>query len=195
MIYHGGTYYLGGSCVDADDKEWIQLVNTYPFLYPVEIFDQLTKKFRVLPAMSVSRAHARMESLGKYLYIIGGQSDDEEGTFQKSVEAYDPEENTWSDVADMNEPHEDCLSVTYDGLLYVFGGRSNDQISRQSFECYNPETNKWTVLEPLCPNNINDWSDWDIVAADGWIIVRETKTLTFIDITLTKGNGNLRSKR
>ena len=75
----------------------------------------------------------------------------------------------------MNEPHEDCLSVTFNGLLYVFGGRSNDQISRQSFECYNPETNKWTVLEPLCPNNIKDWLDWDIVAVDGWIIVRETE--------------------
>ena len=179
LIYHAGKYYLGGECINANDKEWIHLLYTYSFWSSVEVFDLLTKKFKPMPAMRVSRDHARMESLGKYLYVIGGQSDDE-GPILKSVEAYDPEANTWFNVADMNEPRKDCLSVTYNGLLFVFGGFegrnyfNSHQKFKSSFECYDPNTNKWTVLEPLYIKNFkSSLVDLDIVADDGWIIVRE----------------------
>ena len=97
----------------------------------------------------------------------------------RSVEAYDSEEKTLSSVADMNETRELCYSVTYNGLLYVLGGYTEWIEETQmfniksSFECYNSKTNNWTVLlDSMCSNNFDEKAEFEVVASDGWIVVR-----------------------
>ena len=133
--------------------------------------------------------------------FIGGKSC-EDGTQLKSVEAYDPETNNWFQVADMNEPHEECISVTYNGLLYVLGGyfyRRTRYMFKSSFECYDPKANKWTILEPICTENFQLGVGIDLIADDGWIIVKVNlkinKCDTDTDTTLRVELGDMRGKR
>ena len=72
---------------------------------------------KILPDMKRSRKNARLESLGQYLYVIGGVSDDE--TTLSSVEIYDPEADSWLEAGNLNVPRYDCISVTLNGHLYV----------------------------------------------------------------------------
>ena len=79
----------------------------------------------------------RFESLGKYLYVLGGENYDDGGAV-RSVEAFDPEANSWITVADMNEARARFWSVTYNGLLYVMGGTRREKgkgLHVSSFEC------------------------------------------------------------
>jgi len=175
LIFHGGKYYVGNHDEgnNNDEESSVEGLRDYPLISPFWVLDPTDKKLKALPEMRIPRHWTRWESLGKYLYVIGGLHLDNDGLL-KDVEAYDPEANTWTTVADMNVAREACHSVTYNGLLYVIDvifefGDKNDQAS---FECYNPTTNKWTLLEPMRSKKFNKNVGIDVVADDGFIIVR-----------------------
>ena len=173
MIYHDGKLYTT-DITTLNHDIFLRSYRRVPFSFEdsLKVFDSNRNDYNELPLMSVTRKYAKMESLGKYLYVIGGESNN--GNLLKNVEAYDPEANTWSTIADMNVARKNCLSVTYNGLLYAFGGNRKEFEDKTSFECYNPTTNKWTVLE--CEDFEENFCEQDdeeyyIVADDGWIII------------------------
>lgn len=68
----------------------------------------------------------------------------------KSTYVYDPESDTWSQLADMNHARRKPAAAFIDGLLYVAGGG----IAKESplstiLEIYNPATDSWTLGAPM----------------------------------------------
>lgn len=97
------------------------------------------------------------------IYLIGGSlSINRGGPFGLStVEAYDPQTNTWQKVADMPIPRNYPEVAVVNGLIYVFGGSSakdrkivNMQLPVR-VEAYDPATDTWTRKKDMPVSRIN----------------------------------------
>ncbi|MBN3291763.1 KLH33 protein, partial [Polypterus senegalus] len=62
---------------------------------------------------------------------------------------YDPYQNSWQQLADMNQPRNYCSTVILNGLIYVLGGDIDTDHNLDTVECYNPTTNTWRFSHPL----------------------------------------------
>ena len=153
IIFHEGKYYTGEQSFETEESIFL---STSPFKSPLKVFDPINKVMKILPDMKRSRKNARLESLGQYLYVIGGVSDDE--TTLSSVEIYDPEADSWLEAGNLNVPRYDCISVTLNGHLYVIGGfrGSGDSVDVKLKSTYfNPSTNEWNSMSAM----VDDRSD------------------------------------
>ena len=92
------------------------------------------------------------------LYVVGGTNASMVPV--RTVEAYDPKTNTWTSKAPMPTERHHLELAEVDGKLYALGGRilgdgvaSEDMdIDLTNFnrnEMYDPDTNTWTVKEPM----------------------------------------------
>lgn len=63
--------------------------------------------------------------LGRYLYVVGGNSSQSE--VLKTVERYSFDEEKWTSVAPMQFPRASPAVSSVDGFLYVAGG---DQVRK-----------------------------------------------------------------
>ena len=69
--------------------------------------------------------------MSRNLYAVGGMLDGEVLNF---AECYNPVDNLWSTVAPFPQPTSHCTSVSYQGKLYIIGGRTkNEQISKSVY--------------------------------------------------------------
>jgi len=92
--------------------------------------------------MTCRRSGAGVGVLDKVLYAVGGHDGP---LVRKSVEKFDPETNTWQDVADMAFCRRNAGVVAHEGLLYVVGGDDGNS-NLQSVEVYCPESDSWRIL-------------------------------------------------
>lgn len=79
------------------------------------------------------------------LYAVGGHDGP---LVRKSVEAYDPDKEIWTPVADMAVCRRNAGVVAMNGLLYVVGG-DDGCFNLSSVEVFNPEKGCWAML-PSC---------------------------------------------
>ena len=90
---------------------------------------------------------------GKHLYVMGGTSvDDIEISGTVTTERFDPNEDNWEEVADMQEARHGAFGVAMNGKLYIAGGQQKKgQICTVlcSCEVYNPSTNEWQLFPSL----------------------------------------------
>ena len=82
--------------------------------------------------MQTARCQMGVAILGRYLYVVGGNSSHQE--VLKSVERYSFDDEKWSNVAPMSVPRASPAVSSVDGLLYVAGG---DQVKYLMIECVN----------------------------------------------------------
>ena len=61
---------------------------------------------------------------------------------------YDPEIRQWSFLAPMSTPRSTVGVAVLNNKLYAVGGRDGS-VCLSSVECYDPHTNKWTVVCPM----------------------------------------------
>merc|ERR1712029_712617 len=73
-------------------------------------------------------------------YVSGGHGGDYQP--MSSVDCYDPETNTWSQMANMNIARFGHSLVSLHGRLYALGGADVDSV-----EVYDPDNNTWTLLQ------------------------------------------------
>lgn len=92
--------------------------------------------------MSARRSGAGVGVLDGILYAVGGHDGP---VVRKSVEAYDPETQTWTSVADMAMCRRNAGVVALNGHLYVVGGDDGTS-NLASVEVYNPKTDTWTMF-------------------------------------------------
>ena len=85
------------------------------------------------------------------IYIIGGTlfENFRNGPWGLStVEAYDPQTNTWQRLADMPMPREKPRAAVVNGIIYVFGGFSRKKGAETKHpvhvDAYDPRTDTWT---------------------------------------------------
>ena len=101
--------------------------------------------------MPTRRSHPDVAALENKIYVTGG--DDDVGEPMSSVDCYDLDINTWSQVANMNIARDDHSLLSLHGKLYAIGGfRGMEYVDR--VEAYDPDNNKWTLLQPKLDGEI-----------------------------------------
>lgn len=56
---------------------------------------------------------------------------------------YDPVQNSWQRLADMNEKRSNFALVVLNGKMYALGGDKNSDVNIGSVEVYCPSTDTW----------------------------------------------------
>ena len=92
--------------------------------------------------MPTSSYSPGIASLDNKIYVTGGQ-EDIGGQSKSSVHCYDPDTNTWSQMANMNIARWGHSLVSLHGRLYAIGGYRGVN----SMEVYDPDNNTWTILK------------------------------------------------
>ena len=90
--------------------------------------------------MPTKRYYSVIAALDNKIYVTGGGDEDYQP--MSSVDCYDPDTNTWSQVASMNCARKEHILVSQHGRLYAIGGRDCDNV-----EVYDPDNNTWTMLQ------------------------------------------------
>ena len=87
--------------------------------------------------------------VGDKLYAVGGFNN--AGGALTTVEAYDPDTNTWSTRAPMSTPRNGIGVGVVDGLVYAVGGDTDAGNAGflASVEAYDPLTNTWVARAPM----------------------------------------------
>ena len=85
-------------------------------------------------------------ALDNKIYVTGG-CDGVGGPSMSRVDCYDPDTNTWSQIANMNIARAEHSLVSLHGRLYAIGGEIDIYDSVDSVEVYDPDTNTWTLLQ------------------------------------------------
>lgn len=57
--------------------------------------------------------------------------------------SYDPSQNSWQRLADMNERRSNFALVVLDGKMFAIGGDKDSDINVGSVEVYCPITDSW----------------------------------------------------
>ena len=90
---------------------------------------------------------------GHHIYIMGGtEKENKEINGITKVEKLDPSEESWEEVAAMNEARHGAFGAAMNGKIYVAGGlQKNGQICTvlKTCEIYNPSTDEWQVIPSL----------------------------------------------
>jgi N-acetylneuraminic acid mutarotase len=66
-------------------------------------------------------------------------------SFLDTLYVYDPETDTWTQLASMSEVREKPAAAFVDGLLYVVGGWDNFGTPVATLEIYDPDSDTWTT--------------------------------------------------
>ena len=115
--------------------------------------------------MPTERCGPGVAALDNKIYVTGGHHPNCPSPTMSSVDCYDPDTNTWSQVANMNIARQNHSLVSLQGKLYAIGGNSGENIIIRcksfneyvdSAEVYDPDNNTWTLLE----HNLDGKMDW-----------------------------------
>ncbi|KAI4336592.1 hypothetical protein L6164_015102 [Bauhinia variegata] len=116
-----------------------------------EVLDCLGHKHRSLPPMpGPGKAGFGVVVLNGKLLVMAGYSAID-GTSSPSAEVYQYDSclNSWSRLKNMNVARYDFACAEVNGLIYAVGGYGRDGDSLSSAEVYDPDTDKWTLIESL----------------------------------------------
>ena len=103
--------------------------------------------------MSVARSHHAVAVVDGKIYAIGGW-DAADGQYLDSVETYDPQTDSWQQVASMPHARHSHAAAAMGGKIYVSGGDSpgdggehHETVS--TLMVFDPQADTWTQLEDM----------------------------------------------
>ncbi|XP_055852727.1 kelch-like protein 18 [Episyrphus balteatus] len=121
------------------------LTNNGESVSTVEIYDPVTKKWKMGEQMSMMRSRVGVAVICGKLYAFGGFN----GTERLStVEVYDPKQNKWSQGRAMLCKRSAVGVAALDDSVYVCGGYDG-VTSLNTVECYSPKTDIWKTVAPM----------------------------------------------
>ncbi|RLE19544.1 MAG: hypothetical protein DRJ65_20135 [Acidobacteria bacterium] len=84
------------------------------------------------------------------IYVFGGGNGDAMGNHScySTVFVYNPVADSWDTAPDMPTARCNLSASVVDGMIYVAGGSSEDQVS-SAFEVYDPSSDNWVVAADL----------------------------------------------
>jgi N-acetylneuraminic acid mutarotase len=104
-------------------------------------------------SMPGARNHVGGVALDGFIYVIGGQTgQDNASVFKSDVWRYDPDTNKWVTEASLpNQPRSHIAAATfvYNGQIIAEGGEGPGRVALRNVEEYDPTKNKWVSLTPL----------------------------------------------
>ena len=145
-VYHasavvdGKIYAIGGCPDDTTD--------THHTLDSVEVYDPQANNWQLVASMPGGRQMHAATAMGGKIYVSGGSFGvGGDGDFTSSVTVFDPQANTWTELASMIQARADHTSAVMGGKLYVFGGYVEHGLT-DSAEVYDPVSNMWASTGP-----------------------------------------------
>ncbi|XP_078494072.1 kelch-like protein 12 [Ciona intestinalis] len=130
VAHNGHLYSLGGH----DGKQ---------NLCSVERYDPLSDEWKDVAPMQTPRSRFVAVVLNNAIYAIGGYDGKQR---LKSVEKYNVDNDTWVYVADMNKERSSHAACVAQNKIYVVGGGDSNFKIVKSIECYDDQTDKWSVV-------------------------------------------------
>lgn len=121
------------------------LTKTGESVSTVEIYDPVTKTWRMGEAMSMLRSRVGVAVLGGKLYAFGGFNGTER---LATVEVYDPKCLKWTQGKTMRCKRSAVGVAALDDFIYVCGGYDGIT-SLSTVECYSPKTDTWQTVAPM----------------------------------------------
>ena len=104
--------------------------------------------------MLIKRRRSGVAALDNKIYVTGGHlTQYDYGEPVSNVDCYDPDTNTWSQVANMNIARSSHSLVSLHGRLYTIGGEYPE---KDSVEVYDPDNNTWTLLQHKLDGKVAD---------------------------------------
>lgn len=113
------------------------------------VYDQKRDSWEVRKDLIYDRSNHAVVTSGGKIYVFGGNEN------PGKVEAYDPEKDSWKELADIPTPrqHINYSAVACRGKIYLIGGiekrGERDFIITDKNEMYDPATNTWTEKAPI----------------------------------------------
>nr|7ON6_A Chain A, SAKe6AE [synthetic construct] len=143
-VLDGRIYAVGGYDGSPDG---------HTHLNSVEAYDPETDTWSLVAPMKTRRSGVGVAVLDGRIYAVGGYDGSPDGhTHLNSVEAYDPETDTWSLVAPMKTRRSGVGVAVLDGRIYAVGGYDGSPDGHthlNSVEAYDPETDTWSLVAPM----------------------------------------------
>ncbi|XP_078493669.1 kelch-like protein 25 [Ciona intestinalis] len=112
-------------------------------LCSVERYDPLSDEWEDVAPMQTPRSSFVAVVLNNVIYAIGGNDGKQR---LKSVEKYNVEDDTWVYVEDMNIERYVHAACVAQNKIYVVGGVDSNDTFVKSIECYDDQTDKWSVV-------------------------------------------------
>ncbi len=118
----------------------------------VEAYDTATDSWATLASMPTERWGAAAAVVDGKIYVVGGLTGSFSGGYYgtAAVEAYDPEDDSWTELAPMGAARGWCGAATAEGGILAFGGydESVDTIL-DSVERYEIGGDEWSSLPSM----------------------------------------------
>jgi N-acetylneuraminic acid mutarotase len=144
-VVNGKIYVIGGYTGDPDGIP----------LSTVEEYDPVTNTWTRRADMPTARCDFVGSSAvvdGK-IYVIGGDIWDGNWIPTSTVEAYDPETDTWTRKTDMPTARWGLATCAFNGKVYAIGGYLTGTTGLTTVEVYDPMTDTWTRKADM-PKNL-----------------------------------------
>lgn len=166
LEYYGGNlYYFGGS--DSTRKTDVGT------LFILSLTDGETT-WREGAPLPNPRNHLGAAVLDGKIYAIAGQHDhDGKLTTQNDVHAYDPQTDSWAQLAGLPlaVSHNSNSTFVMGGRILVVGGEVDHLKGVSDIFAYSPETDSWSALTPLPQAMVDPVADnvnGQLVVAYNW---------------------------
>ena len=99
--------------------------------------------------MNIARRDFACAEVNGVIYVAGGFGP--AGDSLTSVEAYNPQLNRWTLIESLRRPRWGCFACSFDGKLYIMGGRSSFTIGNsRSVDVYDPSRHAWDEIKKGC---------------------------------------------
>jgi DNA-binding CsgD family transcriptional regulator len=112
----------------------------------VDVFETGSGRWRSAESKPTAVSDASADVLFGEIYVPGGKLADGQPT--AIVEAYSPANNAWRPVTPLPNPVAGGVTMSDNGMLYVFGGWDGQDYLREGY-VYDPGTDIWKSLPPM----------------------------------------------
>jgi N-acetylneuraminic acid mutarotase len=163
-------YYMGTSfsCVSNDSLLYVFGGGDWPEYDSLGgkqglVYNPSLDKWDSIPDMLYSRSGGGNACiLDNKIYVFGGGYTYSSNKFHihGKTEMYDPNEKTWTELANMPIPVVDHISLVYNDKVLVFGGDTAWISSSKSYGCniiqeFDPSSNRWRIMQGMPFNRTN----------------------------------------
>lgn len=140
LHFFGGTFRKGERYIEDSAKHWVlDLTSAAPF-------------WTEAAPLPNPRNHLSGAAVGGEIYAVGGQElGDEDYGNTRTVEAYDPQSDSWREVASLPEPlgHISAGTFAYRGRVVVVMGVTQGREKLSDVLAYDPTRNVWEELTSM----------------------------------------------
>ncbi|XP_078491168.1 kelch-like protein 12 [Ciona intestinalis] len=130
VAHNGHLYSLGG-------HDGTQVISS------VERYDPLSDEWKDVASMQTTRRWFAAVVFNNVIYAIGGYDGKRR---LKSVEKYNVDDDTWVYVENMNIERGSYAACVAQNKICVVGGLDSEKKVLKSIECYDDQTDKWSVV-------------------------------------------------